>query len=100
MDTAPIYTHLRAHWIPEHAIDPAVTPELLQQAIDAGLVEVRDGAPGKLEARIAPHHARKSTLGCWVTGPEAAAVKAQAQAAGLSVSETIRTALQACGLIP
>jgi hypothetical protein len=100
MDTAPIYAHLRAHWIPERAIDQAVTPELLQHAIDTGLVEVRHDDQQRLEARIAPHHARKATLGCWVTGPEAAQVRAQAQAAGLSVSETIRTALRACGIIP
>jgi hypothetical protein len=100
MDYTPIHTHLRARWIPESAIDPAVTPELLQMAEDAGIVEIRVDDRRKLWARIAPHHASKTTVGAWVTPQEAAAIRAHAQAAGLSVSETIRTALQACGLIP
>jgi hypothetical protein len=99
-DYNPIHTHLRARWLPESAIDPAVTKELLEQALDEGLVEVRHDARGRLEARIAPHHASKTTVGAWVTPTEAASLRAHAHAAGMSVSETIRTALRACGLLP
>jgi hypothetical protein len=99
-DYSPIHTHLRARWIPESAIDPAVTASLLAAAVDEGVAEIRHDDKGRLEARIAPHHASKTTVGAWVTPAEAEAIRTHAKAAGMSVSETIRTALQACGLIP
>lgn len=96
-----LHQHLRSWWLPEKAIH-GITPEQLQQAADQGLLEMRpfpEPTPyGAFEVRIAPHHARKTTLGVYVPQVKADAVRAHAVAQGLSVSALIETALEACGL--
>jgi hypothetical protein len=99
---AIVKAQLPTRWAVPQEVPEAITEALLRAAIDDGVAEVRE-KPWGHEFRLAPHHTKgrdHHTASVHLSPVERAALRAQAEAAGLSVSETIRTALQACGLIP
>ncbi len=100
MDHDIVRKHLPQEWTPEALIDGAVTAELLQAAVDDGVAEVKHRS-GSVEVRLAPHHHEvpPGPASVCLSAMEKEALRAHAKAQGLSVSETIRLALEACGII-
>jgi hypothetical protein len=98
---AVVKQHLPTRWCVPQEVPADVTAELLQAAVVDGVAEERTKAWGP-EYRLAPqYHGKREqrTVSAHLSAAEMAQLRQHAAEQGLSISETIRTALKACGVI-